>query len=622
MMRAIRHRGPDDEGLWKSTDVCLGHQRLSIIDLDTGRQPIHNEDHTIWIVYNGEIYNFPELRRELESKGHRFYTRTDTEVVVHLYEEYGPSSFARLNGMFAFGLWDERQRSAFLVRDHLGVKPLHYHWDGETLRFSSEVKALFVDPAVRRELNPQGLHDFLNLRYVPGEQTLFADIFRLAPAHYLKWTDGKISMHRYWVLPTEENYNVGTEAWAESIRESLLQAVRRQLVSDVPVGIYLSGGLDSSTLTAAATNYVDAPLQTFTLGFNEPTDEIADARLVAQYFKTDHHETILDPDPLQYLPKVIWHVEEPKVNMLQGYLLAEFAQRKVKVALNGLGGDEVFAGYDIYKYLAPFQHFHRWVPGIIAHGPLEWLSRAAYSLEEAVTALRWHQHRLGVQALAAVGRPARMYALLRNAWDYNPALSEKIYGPALRGLALRSIETYFESYFPSNGQTVVAQALRAEFDTKMVNDFLLTEDRVSMAHGLEVRVPFLDRELVQLAWQIPVTLKFRWGKGKYVLRKAVDGWLPKTIMRKRKWGFTFSSYHQYQKDLKAVAEAVLTRSRVNDIGWFNYRWIRQVLDYPPHPRLRWHYFMLWMMVGFEVWRQMFLSSSQVESARALEEYYG
>jgi asparagine synthase (glutamine-hydrolysing) len=622
MMAALTHRGPDDNGLWESAGVCLGHQRLSIIDLNTGHQPIHNEDRTIWIVYNGEIYNFRELRSELESKGHRFYTRTDTEVVIHLYEEYGASSFTRLNGMFAFALWDEKKRNTFLVRDPLGVKPLHYHWDGETLRFGSEIKALLSDPAVPRQLNPQGLHDFLNLRYIPGEQTLFADIFRLAPAHYLKWSDGKISFHRYWALSDEENHNARPDAWPEAIREILLQAVRRQLVSDVPLGIYLSGGLDSSALTAAATQCLETPVQTFTLGFNEPTDEMDDARLVSEHFNTDHHEMTLNADPLQYLPQVVWHVEEPKVNMLQGYFLSRFARRSVKVILNGLGGDELFAGYDIYRYIAPLQSFHRWVPSFVAHGPLEWMSRAAYSLQETTTALRWHEHRLGVQWLAAVGRRARTYTLLRNAWDYNPALSDRIYGPALRGLALRPVETYFEPYFPNNGGSMVVQALRAEFETKMVNDFLLSEDRVSMAHGLEVRVPYLDHELVKLAWQIPATLKLHCGQGKYVFREAVGSWLPKPIMHKKKWGFTFSSYHQYKKDLKAIVEAVLTRERVHDVGWFDYSWIRQVLDYPPHSRLRWHYFMLWMMVGFEIWRQMFLSSAQVELSRPLVEYYG
>jgi asparagine synthase (glutamine-hydrolysing) len=508
------------------------------------------------------------------------------------------------------------------VRDPIGVKPLHYHWDGETLRFGSEIKALLSDSAVPRQLNPQGFHDFLNLRYIPGEQTLFADIFRLAPAHYLKWSHGKISLHRYWELSVETNGNFTTAAWAKRIRGVLSSAVQRQLISDVPLGIYLSGGLDSSSLVAAASKCLNTSVQTFTLGFNEPTDEVTDARIVAEHFDTVHHEMILDADPLQYLPQVIWHVEEPKVNILQGYLLSRFARRWVKVVLNGLGGDELFAGYDIYRYIAPLERLDPWIPSFIAHGPLEWISRAAYSLQEAMMVLRWHEHRLGVQLLASVGRRARMYTLLRNVWDYNPELSERIYGPALRGVSLRSAETYFEPYFPNNGESIVTQALRAEFQTKMVNDFLLSEDRVSMAHGLEVRVPFLDHELVQVAWQIPTALKLHWGQGKYVFKKAVRSWLPKLILDKRKWGFTFSSYHQYQKDLKIVAEAVLTRERVHDVGWFNYNWIRQVLDYPPHPRLRWHYFMLWMMVGFEIWRQIFLTSPQVEQPRPLVEYNG
>jgi asparagine synthase (glutamine-hydrolysing) len=622
MMAALKHRGPDDDGLWQSAGVCLGHQRLSIIDLKTGHQPIRNEDRTIWIVFNGEIYNFRELRNELEAKGHRFYTRTDTEVIIHLYEESGPSSFIRLNGIFVFALWDERQRCALLVRDRFGVKPLHYYWNGETLRFSSEIKGLLSDPSLPRQLNPQALHDFLNLRYIPGEQTLFTNIFRLAPAHFLKWCDGKISLNRYWALSAEEKHDVSPDAWAETIRDLLSQAVRRQLVSDVPLGIYLSGGLDSSSLVAAATKCLNTSVQTFTLGFNEPTDEIGDARMVAEHFHTDHHEMTLNADPLHYLPEVIWHVEEPKVNILQGYLLSRFARSRVKVILNGLGGDELFAGYDIHRYIGALQGLHRWIPGFIARGPLEWISRAAYSLQDTNDAFRWHEHRLGIQWISSLGRPARHYALLRNAWDYNPGISERIYGPALRELAMRPVETCFEPYFQNNGRTTLTQVLRAEFETKMVNDFLLGEDRVSMAHGLEVRVPYLDHELVNLAWQIPATLKLHWGHGKFIFKKAVDSWLPKPIMQKKKWGFTFSSYHQYQKDLKIVAEAILTPERVRDAGWFNYSWIRAVLDYPPHFRLRWHYFMLWMMVGFEIWRQMFLSSPRVEPSKALQEYYG
>jgi asparagine synthase (glutamine-hydrolysing) len=622
MMTAVQHRGPDDEGLWKSTGVCLGHKRLSVIDLKSGNQPIHNEDKSLWIVYNGEIYNFRHLRLELESKGHGFYTRTDTEVILHLYEEYGTDSFARLNGMFSFAIWDERKQCALLVRDRFGVKPLHYHWDGATLCFGSEIKVLLSDPSIQREINPQAFHDFLNLRYVPGEQTLFKSIYRLPPAHFLSLQGNRISLQRYWSLPVDDSETCTITAWSEKLRECISSAVDRQMVSDVPLGIYLSGGLDSSSLVAAASKRSNGILKTFSLGFNEPTDELDDGRLVARHFQTSHHEISLDLDPLQFLPEVIWHVEEPKVNILQGYLLARFARQEVKVVLSGLGGDELFAGYDILRFIAPLEGLQPWIPKFIADGPLEWISRAAYSVQEGSNSHRWQQHRLGIQWLASTGRRARMYSLLRNAWDYNGSLQQKLYGPAMRELRVRPIEAYFERYFANNSESMVAQTLRAEFETKMVNDFLLSEDRVSMANGLEVRVPFLDNELVNLAWRIPTKLKYQQGRGKYILKMAMSQWLPQTIIDKRKWGFTFSSYHQFLKDLKAVAEGVLTRERVETVGWFNYAWIRQIIDYPPHPRLRWHYFMLWMMVGFEIWRQTFLITSGAKARRTLAEYYG
>jgi asparagine synthase (glutamine-hydrolysing) len=297
MSASIRHRGPDEEGCWSAPGISLGHQRLSIIDLSTGRQPIANEDGSIRIVYNGEVYNYRALRQELQRKGHRFATASDTEVIVHLYEEEGPLGFARLDGIFAFAIWDARHRSLVLARDPFGIKPLHYHFDGATLRFGSEIKAIFSDPAVPRRFNGQSVHDFLNVRFVPGEATLFDGIHRLPPGHYLMWRDGKIALARYWQLSQNEEEGTSAERWADGIRERLANAVERQLVSDVPLGLYLSGGLDSSALVAAAKPHLNGSLRTFTLGFNEPTDELDDARLVADHFHTEHHATTLDATP-------------------------------------------------------------------------------------------------------------------------------------------------------------------------------------------------------------------------------------------------------------------------------------------------------------------------------------
>ena len=338
MCNSLAHRGPDGEGIYENSGVVLGHRRLSIIDLVTGDQPMTNEDGTIWVVYNGEIYNFLDLRRDLEQRGHRFRSQSDTEVLVHGYEEYGLDFLARLDGIFAFGLWDSRHHRLLLVRDYFGVKPLYYHFDGQTLRFASEMKAILMDQAVERQVDFQALHYFLNLRFIPGERTLFEGIRRLPPAHYLLFEEGRVRLGRYFELPHDTAPQRDEQYYVEGIRHYLRQAVRKQLVSDVPLGVYLSGGLDSSAIVACMSELGHTPVQTFALGFNEPTDELADAQIVATHFATAHQALALDADPLRYYPEVIWHAEEPKENILQGYLLAQFARQHVKVALGGLGG--------------------------------------------------------------------------------------------------------------------------------------------------------------------------------------------------------------------------------------------------------------------------------------------
>ena len=330
MNRSLAHRGPDGEGVYQGEGVMLGHRRLSIIDLATGEQPMTNEDRTIWVVFNGEIYNFQDLRRELQERGHRFATKSDTEVLVHGYEEYGPEFLIRLDGIFAFALWDARKKRLLLVRDYFGIKPLHYHFDGRTLRFASEIKAILQDPAVLREPDYQSIHYFFNLRFIPGEGTLFKGVKRLLPAHYMMYENGAISTHRYFNLKRTANIPADESQCIEGIRHYLREAVRKQKISDVPLGVYLSGGLDSSAVVKYMSELSSEPVKTFSMGFNEPTDELEDARIIAEQFGTDHHEISLSPDPLRQFPEVIWHAEEPKENILQGFLLSRFAKKSRK----------------------------------------------------------------------------------------------------------------------------------------------------------------------------------------------------------------------------------------------------------------------------------------------------
>jgi len=606
MCQSIVHRGPDSSGLHQDAGVVLGHTRLSIIDLTTGDQPMQNEDGSVWVVFNGEIYNYRELRRDLEAHGHRFRSTSDTEVLVHLYEEQGEAFLPRLDGIFAFALWDARRKRLLLARDYFGVKPLHYHFDGRMLRFGSEIKAILSDSAVPRRVNFEALHYFLNLRYIPGEQTLFENIKRLLPAHYLVFEDGAIRIARYLEFAPKPEARHDESFYVEGIRHYLREAIRKQLVSDVPLGVFLSGGLDSSAIVALMSEVVSEPIQTFTLGFDEPTDELDDARVVADRFHTQHHEIVLAPDPLSQFPKVIWHAEEPKENILQGYLLSQFARQSVKVVLGGLGGDELFAGYDLHRFIYPAQTLHRVMPRLIADKLMLPLSRLAFGVENRMGALSLDEYRRGVQLLLALGDPERYYLILRNVWDYDRGQWGDIYGPVLRGRSLSSTHAGFDQYFDIGARGTLERVLWAEFNTKLVEDFLANEDRTSMANGLEVRVPFLDRELVQFAFSIPIDLKIKGNETKSIFRRAMSSMLPAHTLRKKKWGFSFNPYYQFQKDLRGAAERILTRERIESQGWFNYDYLKSILDHPPHPRLRWHYFFLWNVVGFQIWYQMFI----------------
>lgn len=620
MTRSIAHRGPDGAGFYEAPGVALGHRRLSIIDLAQGDQPMRNEDGSIWVIFNGEIYNFIALRRDLEGRGHRFRTHCDTEVLLHGYEEYGLDFLPQLDGIFAFALWDEQRERLLLVRDYFGVKPLHYHFDGQTLRFGSEIKAILQDPRVPRAVDFQALHYFLNLRYIPGERSLFAGIRHLPPAHYLLFEGGNLHLERYYTLEVEPERNRPESYYVEGIRHHLREAVRKQLISDVPLGVYLSGGLDSSAIVAFMSELVEEPVQSFSLGFNEPTDELDDAQRIADHFGTRHRAFSLDAEPLRRYPEVIWHAEEPKENILQGYLLAQVVRQHVKVVHGGLGGDELFAGYLHNLFIQPSAPLHRLMPGWATRHLLAPLGGLAYRLQQTTGALRLDEYRRGLQLLCALGDPARYYLILRNVWDYDPAAGELLYGPALREQTLEPTHLLFDPYFANRHQPLLEQVLWAEFHTKLVDDFLMNEDRTSMAHGVEVRVPFLDRELVRFAMGIPADLKWRRGQGKYIFRRAMEGILPEHALRKKKWGFSFNPYYQFQKDLKGIAEQVLTRERVHARGWFNYAYLRRILDHPPHPRLRWHYFFLWLAVGLEIWAQLFLEGDLAHPTLELDAY--
>ncbi|MBI5509077.1 MAG: asparagine synthase (glutamine-hydrolyzing) [Deltaproteobacteria bacterium] len=615
MAAMLAHRGPDDDGFFDGVrpPVHLANRRLTIIDLARGRQPLANEDGSVVAVQNGEIYNFHELRRELEGRGHVFCTQSDTEVIPHLYEDYGVDFARHLDGMFALAVWDARARRLVLVRDHMGIKPLYLWESPQGLAFASEVKAFLPLDGFVPRIRLDALHFLLNIRFIPGDQSLFDGVRKLPPGGRLVWTEGVVRQDRYWVLDVEPDAALRRpEDCVAETRTLLERAVKKQLVSDVPLGLYLSGGIDSSALVAIAARCRPGRVQTFTLGFGEPTDELEDARLVAEAFGTDHHEETISFDALSLFPTVTWHVEEPKENAIQLYVLAREARKHVKVALSGLGGDELFGGYRIFDFLRPVVPLHRLV-GREANRAIVWPIRKVLALMAgSLGSMRLDLFRRGLDYALSAGVPERAYLLLRNMWEHDRRLSAAIYTPAAAARIEAGVEAFFTPMFDARPRDFRESVLRAEVAYKMVDDFLMNEDRTSMANGLEVRVPVLDKDLVEFAFSIPAAVKLSRGL-KTVLKEAMRPILPPRTLAKPKWGFTFDSFQQFRKDLLPVARRELTREFVDRQGLFNFGFLDAIMRAPPQRSMRWHYFLLWLILGVKVWEELFLRGKRPEA---------
>jgi asparagine synthase (glutamine-hydrolysing) len=632
MNEAQAHRGPDGEGFYLETAtpaleyaysakleepaLCgLAHRRLAILDPAGGAQPMTDADGDVVVLFNGEIYNFAGIRRELEREGCRFRTDTDTEIIPYLYRKHPDDPAAwlrRLNGIFAIALWDRKRRRLLLARDPYGVKPLHYARHDGAFCFASEIKSILA-AGMPAALNRAALHVFMNIRYVPGSETLFAGVRRLPPAHFAVIEDaGVCACERYYSLP-RDGFEGGRVEAVQASRRVFQEAVERQMLSDVPLGMALSGGLDSSMIVAAAADAyggtgelrtADRILRTFTLGLNEPTDENEDARRVADLFSAEHHDLKLSMNPLDEMRAVIRAVEEPKINIMQGYALARFIREHVKVYFGGLGGDELFAGYDIHRFCNTLGRLHGLVPVSVHKALLAPISRGAWALQNSLPEMGTELYRIGAQIALSAGDRAQFYCRLRNAWDGDAGMFSRVYADPEAFRAMPGTTSYFASFFQEGGP-YLEQVLRAEFQTKMVNDFLVNEDRASSAHGVESRVPFLDRELVELAFRIPAGWKMRGTETKRLWKEAVSGCLPGDVLRKKKHGFTFSSYHQWQKDLRPTVERELSREWCEDTKLFNYDFVHQLLEHKPRASMRWHYFMAWMMLGFKEWMEVF-----------------
>lgn len=607
MRKRLSHRGPDDEGVFLDGNVGLGVSRLSIIDLERGRQPQPNEDRSVWVVHNGEIYNFQSLRQKLKNLGHSFSTRSDTEVIVHSYEEWGEDGVQRLRGMFAFALRDKRRNKLILVRDRLGIKPLYYTLlKDKTLVFASELKALLLHPEVKRSLNHEALDLFLTLEYIPAPHTIFKNIFKLPPGCFLVYDNGRVEIKTYWSLeslPSDQKSDLNPEPLKQRLYTLLEESVRLRLQSDVPLGAFLSGGLDSSTIVALMKDLGCSPLRTFSVGFEEASyDELKHARRIAQKFQTDHQEYILKPDITDLAQRLIHHLDEPfgDFSIFPTYLISQMARQQVKVILTGDGSDEIFGGYEHYQA----QSISRWplVPFIgKALGPM--IRKIPPSARKKGV---WNKARRFSQGLEHFShlRHLRWMMFLSTSDKnglYTPELQQK-----LSGLGPLSEKTPFRSVFDHlSSLDDINTELYIDLKTYLPDDILVKVDRMSMAASLEARVPFLDHRLVEFVFGLPGPLKVKGLTTKWCLKKTMAGILPEKTIHRSKEGFSIPMKAWLRTELKDFLLDTLSEDRINREGLFQSVSVKRMIDAHMKGKEN-HSHPLWSLVVFEVWRDRYL----------------
>ena len=618
MRDTLRHRGPDDCGVYVAAGVGLGHRRLSIIDLSPeGRQPLSNEDESIRIVFNGEVYNYRELRRELQGVGHRFRSETDTEVIVHLYEEYGVRCLQRLRGMFAFAIWDARDRSLFLARDPAGKKPLYYTADDTRLAFASELKALLA-AGVAREPDHHSISHYLTYGYVPPSGSGFRGIRKLPPAHYLTYRDGKLALTRYWHLNYLPKVAIDEREACEELLRLLYEAVKIRMVSDVPLGAFLSGGLDSSAVVAMMAELSSAPVKTFSIGFQQADyDETRWARMVAQRFHCEHHEFIVEPeDGVDLLNTLAWHYDEPYADSsaIATWYLAKMTREHVTVALTGDGGDENFAGYRrhsvsaLASYTEPIPPaIRRLIGAAVSHG---------YGLtghnRRIASRLRILEEVMGDNWRAGYGRMLAWFSEGEKAQLYTPEFAETALGAATDEL-LRA------AYADAAADNAIDQTLSVDVNLYLPEDCLVKVDRATMAASLEARSPLLDRDLMEFAARLPAHFKLNLFDRKRIFKKALHGVLPDPILKRRKMGFGVPLEYWFRGAAWIeILRDVLLSSRALERGYFAPAAVERVIDeHVAGVRDRQH--QLWMLLMLEMWHRTFVDAAPREAEAYVSE---
>jgi len=604
MNEAIFHRGPDEEGFYHHEQIGMAMRRLSIIDLSSGQQPISNEDGTLWIVYNGEIYNYLELRAELERRGHRFKTKSDTEAIVHAYEEYGVDCPSKLNGMFSFAIWDTRRRSLFLSRDRLGKKPLYYYAGRDRFLFASEMKSILQAQGVPRRISPQALDLYLTYEYVPAPHTILADLKKLPAGHSLLIkADGKTELRRYWDLHFRENGYHSAEL-QQGLVELLQDAVKIRLMSEVPLGAFLSGGIDSSCVVALMARAMDQPVKTFSIGFEEGSyNELHYAREIARHYRTDHKEFILRPNALELTEKLVRHLDEPlgDFSIFPTYLVSKMAREHVTVVLSGDGGDELFAGYDAYRADRIYRAYRR-LPAFVRQGLISPAAKLLPPTEKKKGAFN--------KIKRFVEGTQYPEDLQHVRWMIFLAAQEKrlLYGEALRSVDMQhGAHDFMRHHFQNaDSQDEINRQLYVDIKTYLCDDIMVKVDRMSMAASLEARAPFLDYRVVEYAATIPSALKLRGKQTKWILKQAMAGLLPPQIIKRGKEGFSIPIKNWLKQELRPLMLEVLSPARLKRDGFFDAAYVQRLID--EHLRgVENHSHRLWALTVFGIWHDHYLS---------------
>jgi len=609
MCQAIVHRGPDEDGFYMSHGIGMGMRRLRIIDLETGRQPVRNEDGTVWTVFNGEIYNYKQLRTRLQALGHTFYTSTDTEVIVHLYEEYGDECVQFLRGMFALAVWDSKEKRILIARDRLGIKPLYYTFVNERLCFASEMKALLELPGVSRQLDWNAVGHLVSYLTTPNDQSILQGIRKLPPGHLMSISRGssKIKIEPYWDAHFAPSSGRTEESYAEELRALLDESVALHMVSDVPVGAFLSGGIDSSAVVASMARASARPIKTFSIGFKEAGfDELPAAREVARAFGTDHHEEVLDPDALNIIDKLVWHLDEPfgDSSAIPTYMVSELASRSVTVVLSGDGGDELFAGYEKYLVEKKERRYDKLPP---------FVRRLAGAVGESLPDPARGKNFLTHFGKSGTERYLDASTLFR--------LSQfpSLFTPEVLQSVLPGASSFDVSRFQEKTGNWLSALQYRDLKNYLPMDILTKVDRMSMAHSIETRVPLLDHKLVEFAAKIPPEMQIRDMQTKHIFKSAMKGILSDNIINRPKHGFAVPLGSWFRGKLDDFARDILLSTRSRQRGVFNSDYVEKLLS--KHSAGRELELHLWTLISFELWCRTFLDAApknQQEQVRAYE----